>query len=172
MAYFTNLKEVAKYLKGNNEDNIKSTLWPKYYLHYLPQSTDTKQLIRIEEINGGYFGTRFGAKYRPVGSIDLSIKTGEQTAEIDWWMINDELHDKWTPGLYAPILSKLESQEMRQLLLSYAENQAKKHECNKIKRDVHKSLNEYNHSLKENGFILTNDKADDNSYWLKTYKYI
>lgn len=173
MAYFSTLKEVANYLKGHSECNVKASLFPKYYVHYLPGSTDINQLVRIEEVENGLFGTVFGAKYRPIGSIDLKIKKEEQMAVIDWWMINDDLLAKQTGGrCYAPPLSKPDADEVRQLLLSYAENQAKENECNKIKRDVHRSLNEYNYELKDNGFVLTDEKADDHSFWLKTYKYL
>ena len=172
MAYFSNFKDIAYYLGGQYQCNILTTLWPKYYVYYLPQSTETKKYLRIEELDGGIFGTSIGAKYRPIGSIDLIINENNQTAEIAWWMVNDKLHYNWTPNLYSPTLSESDAKVMNKLLLSYAKHMAKEFGCNKIKRDVHQSLNEYNHHLKYNGFILTDEKADDHSVWLKTYKYL
>lgn len=175
MAYFNSLKEVSNYLvNGHVECSIGSNLFAKYHVFYLPGTTEQKKLLRIEEYSNGYFGTTFGAKKRPIGSIDLDIKKDSKTAEISWWLINDELHEKWTGkgNCYAPPLSQIDAKEMNKLLLSYVEAEAKDNDCNKIKRDVHQSLNEYNHHLKDNGFILTDEKADDHFAWIKTYKYM
>ena len=173
MAYFNSLKEVSNYLmNGHVECSIKNNLFPKYHVFYLSGTTEERKLLRIEEYSDGFWGTTIGAKKRPIGSMDLTIKKDQQIAEIDWWMINDELQNKWTPDLYPPQLSLEEAKEMNKLLLSYAENEAKQFGCNKIKRDVHNSLNEYNFELKDNGFVLTGEKADDHNAWLKTYKYL
>lgn len=172
MTYFSNLSELKYGLILNTQFNINTILFPRYYSYFLPQSTEFYRCLRIEELHDGYFGTRFGAKYRPIGSIDLSIDPTNKITEINWWMVNDDFHHKFCPDLYAPILSYSDADIMRQNLLLYAEYNAKKYGCNKIQRDVNNKLTEYNHSLKNNGFILTKERAKDNPYWLKTYKYL
>jgi hypothetical protein len=170
MTYFQTFKDINNYLTKTQQMDISAIIWPKYYVHYLPQSSPKRIYLRIEELSGGLFGTRIGAKYRPIGSIDLEINEKSKSAIINWWMVNDDLHDKWTPGLYAPILSHTDAKKMRDIIFDYVDYNAKKYNCNKIERDVHNSLNEYNHSLKDYGFILTEKKADDNKFWLKTFK--
>jgi hypothetical protein len=170
MSYFNNLQQVKNYLIENKQSCLNLNIWSKYYIHFLPQSSEFERFLRIEELNGGYFGTRFGATYRPIGSIDLKINKNKKIIEILWWMVNDEQHHIWTPGLYAPPLSELDAYEMKQNLLLYAEHIAKKYNSNKIQRVVHPNLTEYNQYLKHNSYILTIKREDDNSFWLKTYK--
>jgi hypothetical protein len=170
MSYFQSFKDINNYLKKTPQININAIIWPKYYVHYLPQSTPKTIYLRIEELSDGLFGTRFGAKYRPIGSIDLEINEKTKIAKINWWMVNDDLHHTWTPGLYEPPLSDTDAKEMKDIIFDYVDYNAKKYNCYKIQRDVHFSLTEYNHSLKNYGFILTEKKADDNKFWLKTFK--
>ena len=172
MTYFTNLLDLKYGLIIKPQFNINNILFPRYYTYFLPQTNEFQRCLRIDELHNGYFGTRFGAIYRPIGAIDLHIDPNNKNTEITWWMVNDDLHHKFTPNLYAPTLSYNDANIVRQNLLSYAEYIAKKYGCNKIQRDVNYRLTEYNHSLKKNGFKLTNEKADDNPYWLKTYKYL
>ena len=171
--YFINFLQITDYLKYGIQPKttLTSLLFPKYHINYV-QSTEKNIYLRMHELNGGFLGTIFRANYRPIGAIDLEIQEDKKTVEIKWWMINNELHHKFSPGLYAPQLSDSDAHDVKQLLLSYAEDKAREYKCNKIKRDVHRSLNEYNYELKDNGFILTNERADDHYYWLKTYKFL
>ena len=174
MTYFCNFRGIGNYLQNNTQFNINTCafLWPKYYIHYLEGSTKTNIYLRIEELNGGIWGTIFGAKHRPIASIDIDIHEDKKTVEIVSLTVNDELQHKLIPNLHPPKLSESDASELIKILLEHAENKAKEYKCNKIKHYVHPNLNAYNYRLKSNNFILTTETADDNPFWLKTYKYV
>jgi hypothetical protein len=165
--YFDTIDQVKKYLL--NKINPPIILFPKYSVSYI-ESTDTHKYLIIEKLKNGLFGTLINAIKYPIGSIDLEINKQKSLVEINWWMVNNEAFNKLHKGLYSPPLSSQESKQMKELLIKYAEIEALINNIKLIKRDIHNSLNEYNNDLKDFGFILTDEKADDNYYWIKIYK--
>ncbi len=170
MSYFYTFQQIRNYLTAQSP--IPSGLFPKYKLFYLPTSTPTNRFLRIEELSDGLFGTCLMAKTRPIGSIDLEIDKEKSVVEIKWWMINDQSLNKRTNKLYDPPLSDEQAQEIKEMLIGFAESTAREHNIKMLKRDVHQSLREFNNDIKQFGFELNGEKADDHSAWLKTYKQL
>jgi len=77
-----------------------------------------------------------------------------------------------TNKLYDPPLPDDQAQEIKEILIGFAESTAREHNINMLKRDVHRSLIEFNADIKQFGFELNGEKADDNSAWLKSFKQL
>ena len=163
--YFTNFTYLSNYLNGQIECDPLVFFISKYKIYYLPVSDSNIYRLRIEEADWGIF-----PKYRPIGSIDLIVNKEKKQTEIKWWMVNDKWLSIISDNMYGPPLDYIKSHKIFKLLFTYAERIAKENNCEKIKRDVHYSLKEYNLYLKNFEFKLTNEKADDHFDWLKTYK--
>jgi hypothetical protein len=170
MSYFYTFQQIKSYLLKQSVP--PSILFPKYKIFYLPCSTPTNRFLRIEELSDGLFGTSIGAKTRPIGSIDLEINKEKSFVEIQFWMINDQSLNKRTNKLYNPPLPDDQAQEIKEILIRFAESTAREHNIKMIKRDVHQSLREFNNDIKQFGFELNGEKADDHSAWLKTFKQL
>lgn len=147
--------------------DLYSMVNPRYKVFYLPaKDNPNSRFLRIEGKNGLF------DSYKPVGSIDLVLDKSNNQVVIDWWMVNDTwLAERTNKGFGQPLTDQ-ESTQMSKLLFDYAENFAKSNHCDRIKRDVHQSLREYNGYLKDRNFLLTGEKAHDHSSWLQTFKTI
>jgi hypothetical protein len=167
MLFFHSLREVSLYLTSKSSIPASTTrMFQQYkvspqYEVFLLSSPRHARYLRVEEL--------YVTKRRPIGAIDVSVDAEE--ASIDWWMVNDRAYHARTGGLYRALYDH-ESEEMTRSLLSYAEEFAREHGCKRLRCDVHHSLREFNASLKPNGFTLSDEPAEDNAAWIKTYKGI
>ena len=57
-------------------------------------------------------------------------------------------------------------------MIKYIENVAKSNNINKITIDIHSNLERYNCELKDEGFIVTNNRCYDNPFWFIAEKII
>jgi len=170
--YFSNLRNVHKYLLGQEVQEGLCGFFPNYYVEWL-QSSDSKKYLRIHSVEKGWFGTFIGAKTRSIGSIDLDIDPYYQTVRIPFWLCNDKgLVKLCGREMYGTPLDDSTATNVKTILFDYAEKIAKKNSCIYLQRDVHNNLREFNEEISKFGFELTDEKATDNPYWLVTTKTI
>lgn len=169
--YFSTFQQIRKYLTKSINVTDEYSLFSKYKVFYLPASTPNHVRLRIEELSEGILGTSFMAKSRPIGSIDLEVDKQKSIVDITFWMINKRLNQS-TNKLYDPPLPDDQAQAVKEILIEFAESIARENNINLLKRDVHQSLKEFNSDIKQFGFELNGEKADNNPYWLKSFKQL
>ena len=103
-----------------------------------------------------------------IGCLDYKIEN--DNIKIDYLSISDNF-DNILPKKKI-ILKDEDANELKNSLIKYLENIAKKNNLNKIIIDVHNNLRYYNKYYKDIGFILTDVKCNDNPYWIETEKNI
>ena len=172
MRYFSNLKNIRKYLINNEITEDSCGFFSNYYLEWL-KSDNNRKYLRIYSVDDGLFGTNIWAKTHSIGSIDLDINSNEQTVKIPFWLCNDKTLVKLCGReMYGKPLDDNTANEVKNILFDYAEKIAKENSCVKIQRDVNYNLREFNQEISKFGFELTGEKASDNPAWLVSTKLI
>jgi hypothetical protein len=177
MYYFSNLEQINNFLMNKNNYNFFNYFYsPRYKLFFLSDLKLKNNSLRIEEFNNNSlrieeFNNKhiFDCTSRPVGGIDLIVK--KDIVLIDYFFMNDVYFYKELK-MYGKPMSDSDASDMRKLLLSYAKNIAVVNDIKIIQRDVHYNLENYNSDFINNNFVLSNERADDNPFWIKTYKYL
>lgn len=166
--FFSNLNNMHKYLLGQPIYEGISKYFPNYYIEWI-ESTDENKKLRIYQIEGWCFWS----KKKSIGSIDLVLKPEIKTVDIPFWFCPDKnTVDKLFGGQYYETIDDVTAYNTKKILFDYAENVAKKNNCNILQRDVHHSLREYNDDIKKLGFELNGKKAEDHTSWLQSFKQI
>jgi hypothetical protein len=130
--------------------------------------------LRIEKYNqDGLLGTNIYATSLPVGSIDIQINNDEKIVNVEWYLIKNKLFCETHNNMYGVPIDDDEENLIKKILFGVAENIAITNDCKKIRLDTHRSLKFYNHDgLKELGFNLTAQRANDNPFWIITEKLL
>jgi hypothetical protein len=74
--------------------------------------------------------------------------------------------------MYGDCLNDNDAQLLKDCIFSYVSQQAKLNNKKKIRCDVHNNLKNYNADVKQFGYEITDERAEDNPFWLKTFKTI
>lgn len=175
--YFTTINNMYSHLiNGDSKNAPPYELFAHYYVKWLSDESvsinkicDDYNYIRIEKIVDGICETNVKGYNKPIASMDLKYFKSTNTVEIHYWMVNH--NDPILEKIFGEPLEDHEANQIFKLLFDYAEKFAKEHNCTKIRRDVHQNLIEYN-IIKNIGFTLTNQRAEDNGFWVITYKHI
>ena len=93
--------------------------------------------------------------------------------KIDYLSVNNDFYDtkqlSYDNDLKI-ILAKEETTLLNKYLIKYIENISKSKNITKIIIDVHNNMERFNLELKDLGFILTDNRCEDNPYWFKAEK--
>lgn len=109
-------------------------------------------------------------------SLVFFINNKNDNIKIEYLSINNDFYDKKqnTEG-YFPIKILLNDEEMilvKKSILKYIENVARTEKISRIIIDIHNNLFRYNEELKNEGFINTQNRCEDNPFWFKAEKKI
>lgn len=100
--------------------------------------------------------------------LQLECKLYDNYLKINYLYINNDYYSNY---LNEPkILSNDEYISLKNAFICYIEKLALDNEKEKIIIDVHHNMKRYNHELKDMGFIITNRKCLDNSFWYEAEK--
>lgn len=172
--YFTSLSKIPfSYVQLCSTQNIFNDIYCKYNVKDISKYSNNI-FLRIEEFNqDGLMGTNICATSSLVGAIDIQIKNNEKNAYIEWYFVRNKLFCETYNNMYSNPIDNNEEKLIKKILFETAENIAITNDCKKIRLDTHQSLKFYNNNeLKEMGFNLTSQRADDNSYWIITEKLL
>jgi len=109
------------------------------------------------------------------GCVDFIIN--DNSIKIDYLYISDTYdYEKNKDNIYMSkkdtILNDNDSYEFNKSILKYLEYIAKDNNTNNIIIDVHNNLKYYEKYYKNEGFLLTNKRCNDNPFWIETVKII
>ena len=164
--FFSDLSHLKAYLLKTRYAPSNS-LCGKYYIYFVCDDKDNIAL-RINEVFNGLFGTTLLGYQKQVAGIDIHIKP--TYVYITNLMINDTDYAKTHNYSYMTPLNDTDCTIINDLLMDYAKYITHCNNLNKIRHDVHNNLEQYKKYMKPYNFILTLDKAEDNPFWLQTYK--
>ena len=105
-----------------------------------------------------------------IGCLDYKINN--DNIKIEYLSVRDNFDSELYINDNYLILNDDEAIELKNALIKYIENIAKKNNINKIIIDVNKKLKYYNKYYKDSGFILTERQCDDNPFWIESEKMI
>ena len=121
-------------------------------------------------MNNGIFGTTLFGEKKYVAGINVSIN--DDKSEITYHTINDMRFIESHGNMYGDCVSNTEAKLLGDCIFNYAEHISAISGIKKIQCDVHGNLKNYNHDIKRHGYVLTDKRANDNPFWLETYKKI
>ena len=173
--YFTSLEKIpTNYVKLCSLPNkFFNDIYSKYIVKDISNNSNNI-FLRIEEYNqDGMLGTNIYANSLPVGSINVKIDNKNKIVNIEWYLIRNKLFCETHDYMYGEPIDDNEEKLIKKILFETVDNVAISNDCKKIQLDTHQSLKFYNNDgLKELGFNLTSQRADDNPYWIKTEKLL
>jgi hypothetical protein len=109
-----------------------------------------------------------------IGCLDYTID--DYSIKIEYMSIRDKFDinyiSSYTNTDNYIILDDNDAIKLKNAIINYLESIAKENNIKKIIIDVHNNLNYYNHYYKDLGFILTNKRCFDNSFWFQTEKLL
>ena len=102
-----------------------------------------------------------------IACLDYTINNDH--IKIEYLSISDDFDINYRKNI---ILNDNDAIELKNSLILYIENIAKINNLNKIIIDVHNNLKYYNKYFKDNNFIITDKRCNDNPFWIETEKII
>lgn len=105
-----------------------------------------------------------------IGCLDYRINN--DNIKIEYLSVRDNFDSILYNNDNYLILNDDEAIELKNALIKYIENIARKNNISKIIIDVHKKLKYYNFYYKDSGFILTERQCNDNPFWIESEKLI
>ncbi len=140
-----------------------------FQVYFLKGGNTHRSFMRMELVESiGLFG--FFSKKRPAGGIDIEMKEGVPT--ISYFQVTDERFSRDMDNMYGHPLTAEEASMVKSRLFEHAEMFAYAHGASKIRMDVHKDLKTYHADVKPFGFQLSDKRAEDNRFWIQTFKQV
>jgi hypothetical protein len=102
--------------------------------------------------------------------LQADYSMNDNDIKIEYLNINNDYYSNKFNEL--KILTNDECFLLKNAIFNYIEHDAYKNSKNKIIIDIHSNLERYNNELKDLGFINTNRKCLDNSFWYEAEKIL
>jgi len=182
MKYFSSFTNLKIYLSTGNMQYTTSSFFAKYCMcniesdndgnrrYHTNYSSDTYKLRVNKYEHDGFLGTTLSGTKNYVGGIDVTIHN--DIADITYHAVNDAQYAKDYSGIYGNPINENDASVFNHAIFNYTEKIAKERNVHKLQCDVHENLKYYDSYISPNGFNISNDRADDNTFWIKTFKNI
>jgi len=165
----------------NNKNDVKNIdFWLKEKIvvketNYDKYNYTSLRLWKSLAFNDYYFEDQSNDNY--LGGIDYIINN--DNIKIEYHSANDKenynlCNNNNTYGICTQnyYVNEDDSKIIKEALLKYIINIAKKNNIKKIHKDVHSSLKTYKEEYEPYGFKLTKKRCNDNPYWIISEKNI
>lgn len=152
--------------KYNNITSLANSLSSCNFYNNNDNNNDIELKIYINETN--YYSIKATYINNTIFSLNFDIK--DDKIRIEYLNINNDYYsNKFNEKIFLTID---EYKLLKEAIFNYIEKIAYKNNKRRIIIDIHNNLERYNYELKDIGFIITNRRCIDNTFWIETEKIL